>query len=102
MGTVRAWFRVEDEGYGIPPEDAGRVFEKFYRRGNKETRDESGFGLGLSFVREVAVQHGGDVTLESQPGKGSVFSLWIPSGQKGLDFKHQHEVNGEHEETRRI
>ena len=78
-GDGRARFRVEDEGYGIPSEDAGRVFEKFYRRGDEETRDESGFGLGLSFVREIAIQHGGDVTLESQPGKGSVFSLWIPS-----------------------
>ena len=49
-----------------------------YRRGNVETREESGFGLGLPFVREVATQHGGDVGLESTPGEGSVFSLWIP------------------------
>ncbi len=78
-GDVRARFLVEDEGYGIPSEEAARIFEKFYRRGNKETRDESGFGLGLAFVREVAVRHGGDVTVESEPGKGSVFSLWIPN-----------------------
>ena len=78
-GDGRARFLVEDEGYGIPSEEAARIFEKFYRRGNKETRDESGFGLGLAFVREVAVRHGGDVTVESEPGKGSVFSLWIPN-----------------------
>ena len=78
-GDGRARFIVEDEGYGIPPEDTARIFEKFFRRGNKETRDESGFGLGLAFVKEVALRHGGDVTVESEPGKGSVFSLWIPN-----------------------
>ena len=77
-GNGRFCFRVEDQGYGIPTEDADRVFEKFYRRSNRETREENGFGLGLPFVREVATQHGGDVTLESRPGQGSVFSLWIP------------------------
>ncbi len=78
-GSGRFSFRVEDAGYGIPPEDADRVFEKFYRRGDGKTREETGFGLGLPFVREVASQHGGDVTLESRPGEGSVFSLWIPA-----------------------
>ncbi len=77
-GNGRVSFRVEDRGYGIPTRDAARVFEKFYRRSNRETRQESGFGLGLPFVREVATRHGGDVTLESRPGGGSVFSLWMP------------------------
>ncbi len=76
-GNGRFCFRVEDTGYGIPTEDAARIFEKFYRRPNRETREESGFGLGLAFVKEVANQHGGDVGLESSPGEGSVFSLWI-------------------------
>ena len=77
-GSGRFSFRVEDAGYGIPAEDADRIFEKFYRRRDAETQEETGFGLGLPFVREVASRHGGDVTLESQPGEGSVFSLWIP------------------------
>ena len=76
-GSVR--FQVADQGFGIPPEDTGRVFEKFYRRGNKETRDQSGFGLGLAFVKEVAVKHGGDVQVESEVGKGSRFTLSIPN-----------------------
>jgi signal transduction histidine kinase len=75
-GAVR--FRVSDQGYGIPSDEASRIFEKFYRRGNKETREQSGFGLGLTFVKEVAVRHGGDVMVESEVGKGSVFTLWIP------------------------
>ena len=77
-GSGRFSFRVEDTGYGIPAEDAERVFEKFYRRRDAETQEETGFGLGLPFVREVASRHGGEVTLESRPGEGSVFSLWIP------------------------
>ena len=56
-----------------------KIFDKFYRRDNKETRDESGFGLGLAFTREVAAQHGGDVAVESEVGKGSVFTLSIPN-----------------------
>ena len=72
-----ACFRVEDQGHGIEPEDANRIFEKFYRRSTPETQAETGFGLGLPFVRQVAEQHGGGVGVESEVGKGSVFSLWI-------------------------
>jgi len=77
-GNDAVRFRVADQGFGIPAEEASKIFEKFYRRGNKETREQSGFGLGLAFVKEVATRHGGDVTVESEPGKGSVFTLWIP------------------------
>jgi signal transduction histidine kinase len=76
-GMVR--FQVADQGYGIPAGEASKVFEKFYRRPNKETRQQSGFGLGLAFVKEVAIRHGGGVTVESEPGRGSVFTLWIPA-----------------------
>src|SRR5262249_27685132 len=62
-------FHVIDQGYGIPSADTERIFEKFYRRENKETRDQSGFGLGLAFVKEVAVRHGGKVAVVSEPGK---------------------------------
>jgi signal transduction histidine kinase/CHASE2 domain-containing sensor protein len=72
-------FRVTDQGCGIPPEDAGRIFEKFYRRANRETQEQSGFGLGLAFVKEVAVRHSGEVTVESEVGKGSTFTLRIPN-----------------------
>jgi len=76
-GAVR--FQVADQGCGVPADEASKIFEKFYRRGNKETREQSGFGLGLAFVKEVATRHGGDVGVESEVGKGSVFTLWIPS-----------------------
>jgi signal transduction histidine kinase len=75
-GAVR--LRVADQGFGIPADEAAKIFEKFYRRGNKETREQNGFGLGLAFVKEVAERHGGDVIVESAVGKGSVFTISIP------------------------
>ena len=78
-GDGRVRFQVADEGCGIPAEEASKIFEKFYRRGNKETREQSGFGLGLAFVKEVAARHRGDVVVESEVGKGSVFTLSIPN-----------------------
>jgi len=78
-GDGRVHFHIADQGFGIPHEEAGKIFEKFYRRGNKETRDETGFGLGLAFVKEVAVKHGGDIAVESNVGKGSIFTLTIPN-----------------------
>ncbi len=70
---------VEDRGYGIPAESRDRVWEKFYRvvRDGKE-KDEESTGLGLSFVREVVEQHGGQVELDSEEGRGSVFSFTLP------------------------
>ena len=82
-GKIR--FHVIDQGYGIPAEEQSKIFEKFYRRGNKETRDQSGFGLGLSFVREVATRHDGEVVVESEVGKGSTFTLSIPNGSSKSD-----------------
>ena len=76
-GCVR--FQVADQGCGIPADEVSKIFEKFYRREGKETREQSGFGLGLAFTREVAARHGGDVVVESEVGKGSVFTLSIPN-----------------------
>lgn len=70
---------VEDRGFGIPSESKDRVWEKFYRvvREGQE-KDEESTGLGLSFVREVIEQHGGNVALESEEGRGSKFSFTLP------------------------
>lgn len=75
--TVRVC--VEDRGYGIPAESRARVWEKFYRvvREGQE-KDEESTGLGLSFVREVVEQHGGQVELDSEEGRGSRFSFTLP------------------------
>jgi signal transduction histidine kinase len=69
---------VADKGYGIAPEHVKRIFEKFYRVPRAENADESGTGLGLTFVREIMDSHGGYVTVESELGIGSTFTLRLP------------------------
>jgi len=69
---------VADEGIGVPPEEQGRIFEKFYRVGRSETQGRRGSGVGLALVRHIALAHGGRVTVESRPGAGSRFTLWFP------------------------
>lgn len=65
---------VRDNGPGIPPEDLASIFEPFFsRKGSKGT------GLGLAVTRKIAREHGGDVTVESQLGRGTVFSLVLPA-----------------------
>ncbi len=69
---------VKDTGIGIAPEDAPHVFEKFYRAADQAVQAVPGTGLGLALAREVARLHGGDIFLESEKGKGSVFTLELP------------------------
>lgn len=83
--TVRAavadqWLEiaVADTGMGIPARDVERVFERFYRVDHARSRQTGGTGLGLAIVRHVAVNHGGDVVVESRLGEGSTFVLRIP------------------------
>ncbi|MFN3922646.1 MAG: sensor histidine kinase, partial [Pseudarthrobacter sp.] len=76
---------VTDQGEGLSPEDQERVFERFYRVDSARSRHTGGTGLGLSIVKHVASNHGGEVTLWSQPGQGSTFTLRLPEmeGQDG-------------------
>jgi signal transduction histidine kinase len=68
---------VRDTGVGIDPEQASRVFEPFYRMAAQP--EAPGVGLGLSLAREIARAHGGEITLESAPGSGSTFTVWLPT-----------------------
>jgi signal transduction histidine kinase len=77
----RLEFEVRDNGIGIAPLDLPRLIEKFYRSGRRESFEERGTGLGLAIVKSIAERHGGRVLVESQLGKGSVFSLEIPLQQ---------------------
>jgi signal transduction histidine kinase len=70
--------RVEDSGAGIPPEDQERVFEPFYRVDKSRTKKTGGYGLGLSLCREIMRAHGGEITLESETGKGTRVVLEFP------------------------
>jgi two-component system, OmpR family, sensor histidine kinase SenX3 len=71
---------VRDRGMGIPSRDLERVFERFYRVDRARSRDTGGTGLGLAIVRNVAENHGGDVSVDSVEGQGSVFTLRLPRG----------------------
>ncbi|MCD5344212.1 ATP-binding protein [Arthrobacter sp. AK04] len=82
---------VTDQGEGLSPEDQERVFERFYRVDSARSRHTGGTGLGLSIVKHVASNHGGEVTLWSQPGQGSTFTLRLPE-MEGQDGGEQQEA----------
>jgi two-component system phosphate regulon sensor histidine kinase PhoR len=67
-----------DNGPGIPLQDQEHIFERFYRVGGDRARQTGGTGLGLSIVKNVVQAHGGRVTLESNPGEGSTFTIRLP------------------------
>jgi signal transduction histidine kinase len=71
--------RVTDQGIGIPPADLPLLFERFHRGANVDDRRFPGMGLGLYICREIAVQHGGTIDVESQPGQGSTFHVTLPN-----------------------
>jgi signal transduction histidine kinase len=66
---------VKDTGYGIPAEDLPFIFDRFYRVRNEAVKDIEGNGLGLAIVKSIIEKHGGQISVESEPGKGSVSHL---------------------------
>ena len=76
---------VEDSGIGIAPEDQEKVFERFRQAGDTLTDKPQGTGLGLPICKEIIEYHGGDLSLKSQLGKGSIFTFFIPIlGERGV------------------
>ena len=75
----RTWrIAVRDEGPGIAKAEQARIFERFYRPGDELRRETQGTGIGLSLVKAIAEAHSGSVTVESEPGQGSTFTLIFP------------------------
>jgi len=77
----QAQIDVADNGVGISLEDQSRIFERFYRVERSRSRDMGGTGLGLAIVKHIATAHGGSVSVQSEPGKGSTFRLHLPLAQ---------------------
>ena len=76
-GTINghAFYRVEDNGIGIPENEQKRIFERFYRVDKSHSRATGGTGLGLSIVKHGAILHNAEIKLESEPGKGTKMEL---------------------------
>jgi signal transduction histidine kinase len=71
---------VRDTGCGIEPQHLGRIFDRFYRVDRARSRSHGGAGLGLTIARLLAELQHGHIEVQSTPGKGSAFVLWLPSG----------------------
>lgn len=69
---------IADKGQGIPPQYQDKIFDKFFRIPTGDVHDIKGHGLGLSYVASVVKQHGGNINVESEEGKGSRFSVFLP------------------------
>jgi signal transduction histidine kinase len=69
----RIMIAVADTGRGIPPEERGRVFEPFF------SRKPGGTGLGLTIVRRIVAAHGGHIDIQSEPGRGTRFTIALPA-----------------------
>jgi signal transduction histidine kinase len=72
------YVKVGDNGIGIGKNDQKHIFDKFYRASTGNIHKYKGLGLGLYYVKKIAEAHGGDVTVSSKPGKGSIFTVSIP------------------------
>ncbi len=72
---------VRDQGYGIRPDELGRVFEPYFRSGDERVERERGTGLGLSIVKTIVQKHGGRISVDSAPDRGTVFRFTSPANE---------------------
>ena len=69
---------VEDKGIGMTKAVQSKIFERFYRQSSGNVHDVKGFGLGLNYARAIIDAHKGNITVISEPGKGSRFEIFLP------------------------
>jgi signal transduction histidine kinase len=72
--------KVKDRGFGIPASERSRIFSKFVRGSNSRAHGVKGTGIGLAVVKHIVDAHGGEIEVESEPGKGSTFIIRLPRG----------------------
>ena len=71
--------RVRDRGIGIPGVEQKEIFRKFIRGSEAKARGLKGTGIGLAMVRHIVAGHGGEIRLENEPGRGSTFTILLPT-----------------------
>ena len=86
--------QVHDQGYGIPPDSLKKIFNKFYRVGEHEkVREVAGSGLGLALVKQILKLHEGRIEVESELGRGSVFTVFLPISTSDKSYSvHEEEA----------
>jgi DNA-binding response OmpR family regulator/two-component sensor histidine kinase len=73
---------VADSGVGIPPEHLGRIFDRFFQVDGSHTREQQGSGIGLALTKELVELHHGEISVNSEPGRGTTFTIRLPQGKK--------------------
>ena len=91
-----AVLEVEDNGPGLDPEGAERVFERFYRADTARTHESGGAGLGLSIVHAIVTAHGGSVTVSNRPEGGAIFRVAIPLASTPVGVGEEEEAEIDH------
>ncbi|MFD1676409.1 sensor histidine kinase [Alicyclobacillus fodiniaquatilis] len=76
------YLTVRDNGHGIAPEHKDKLFERFYRADAARSRQQGGAGLGLAITKSIVAQHGGTIACESELGRGTTFTVWLPNDVK--------------------
>lgn len=76
--------KVADTGIGIPKEHQKRIFERFYRVDKSRSKATGGTGLGLAIVKHIVTQHGAELNLESEPGKGTTITILFENVEKSV------------------
>jgi len=80
----RVAIRVRDEGLGIPAAERRAIFRKFVRGSAAASANVKGSGVGLAMVRHIVAAHGGEITVASEPGQGSTFTILLPVGAERI------------------
>lgn len=78
-GELWSTLSVQDDGLGIPESELDRIFDRFFRGSISRQTGTPGTGLGLSICKEILERHNGRITVESKPGEGSTFKIWLPA-----------------------
>lgn len=78
MKQIEFFFYIIDQGQGIPQSEIPKLFKEFGKTSVRPTSGENSTGLGLAIAKKIVEQHGGEINVVSEVGRGSTFSFWLP------------------------